>query len=450
MMRALASLVALLAARAAAIEEDGVLVLTASNFQNKVNEQYDTGMMVEFYAPWCKHCQALAPVYAEAAQALKGDVVLAKIDATQAQALAQQHGVTGYPSVKFFKQGRVIDAQGVGMEAEQIVKAAQRLSQERCGYLGDDAAVEAAATGPGVRVLAFFKTNKTKAARSFLNAVDEFRYPIDFFIGTDDALKSKAFAVAERRFLNEGKADESSLLDDPLAKLKPLSLGAVPKGPVALLVKPYDERVAFLKLGDGKDGRKKLEKWLEEQMMPLVVPFLPEYVDMIFGGPLQMHAVLAVDPQSDFAAERDAFYGAAIANRGKVLHIIMFKPPDDDGDADEDEVAARDELRAVLSFLKIDRTPALVMSDMTVATEAEPRGKQETFAGDLRDKAAVLEFQQTYAAKAVARKAGLDPKMAEIMSDPKMQEMIKDEKMSSMLSIMGMPQQLVDIYKSEL
>ena len=179
MMRALASLVALLVARAAAIEEDGVLVLTASNFQNKVNEQYDTGMMVEFYAPWCKHCQALAPVYAEAAQALKGDVVLAKIDATQAQALAQQHGVTGYPSVKFFKQGRVIDAQGVGMEAEQIVKAAQRLSQERCGYLGDDAAVEAAATGPGVRVLAFFKTNKTKAARSFLNAVDEFRYPID-------------------------------------------------------------------------------------------------------------------------------------------------------------------------------------------------------------------------------------------------------------------------------
>ena len=65
-----------------------------------------------------------------------------------------------------------------------------------------------------------------------------------------------------------------------------------------------------------------------------VVPFLPEYVDMIFGGPLQMHAVLAVDPQSDFAAERDAFYGAAIANRGKVLHIIMFKPPDDDGDAE--------------------------------------------------------------------------------------------------------------------
>ncbi|KAH8052668.1 intramolecular oxidoreductase [Aureococcus anophagefferens] len=296
MMRALASLVALLVARAAAIEEDGVLVLTASNFQNKVNEQYDTGMMVEFYAPWCKHCQALAPVYAEAAQALKGDVVLAKIDATQAQALAQQHGATGYPSVKFFKQGRVIDAQGVGMEAEQI----------------------AAATGPGVRVLAFFKTNKTKAARSFLNAVDEFRYPIDFFIGTDEALKSKAFDVAERRFLNEGKADESSLLDDPLAKLKPLSLGAVPRAPSRCSSSPTTSAWP-LKLGDGKDGRKKLEK---------------------------------------ATSRRNATFTARDREPGKVLHIIMFKPPDDDGDADEDEVAARDELRAVLSFLKIDRTPA--------------------------------------------------------------------------------------------
>ena len=31
-------------------------------------------------------------------------------------------------------------------------------------------------------------------------------------------------------------------------------------------------------------------------MLPLVVPFLPDYVDMIFGGPLKMHAILAVDP----------------------------------------------------------------------------------------------------------------------------------------------------------
>jgi len=38
--------------------------------------------------------------------------------------------------------------------------------------------VAAAVAGRGVRVLAFFKTNRTKAARSFLHTADEFKYPV--------------------------------------------------------------------------------------------------------------------------------------------------------------------------------------------------------------------------------------------------------------------------------
>mmetsp|Transcript_21693 Transcript_21693/g.66753 ORF Transcript_21693/g.66753 Transcript_21693/m.66753 type:complete len:93 (+) Transcript_21693:99-377(+) len=89
------------------------------------------------------------------------------------------------------------------------------------------------------------------------------------------------------------------------------------------------------------------------------------------------------------------------------------------------------------------------MSDMTAVSEAEPRGRQETFSGDLTDRDAVLDFQKPYAAKAVARRAGVDPQMAEILAEPKMQEMISDPKMSAMFSIMGMPKKLVDIYREE-
>lgn len=85
------------------ISERDVVVLGSGNFTAFVKENHY--VLVEFYAPWCGHCQELVPQWAAAATALKGDVSLVKIDATTNDELASKYGVKGYPSIFFFIDG---------------------------------------------------------------------------------------------------------------------------------------------------------------------------------------------------------------------------------------------------------------------------------------------------------------------------------------------------------
>lgn len=52
-----------------------VISLTSSNFDRQVKDS-DSVWIVEFYAPWCGHCQSLVPEYKKAAAALKGGVTI--------------------------------------------------------------------------------------------------------------------------------------------------------------------------------------------------------------------------------------------------------------------------------------------------------------------------------------------------------------------------------------
>ncbi|KAH1238498.1 Protein disulfide isomerase-like 1-4 [Glycine max] len=59
--------------------------------------------MVKFYAPWCGHCQALASKYATTAIVLKpDDIILAKVNATVENELANKYNVKDFPIVFFF------------------------------------------------------------------------------------------------------------------------------------------------------------------------------------------------------------------------------------------------------------------------------------------------------------------------------------------------------------
>jgi len=109
-----------------------VVDLTADNWDEYVNG--DKSVMVEFFAPWCGHCKALTPEYEKAADAFANEknVVIAKVDATIEKELGTRFGVSGYPTIKFFKKGGVSEeAYNGGRTADDIVNFVNKESGSR-------------------------------------------------------------------------------------------------------------------------------------------------------------------------------------------------------------------------------------------------------------------------------------------------------------------------------
>eukprot|EP00759_Apiculatamorpha_spiralis_P023170 PhF_6_TR27028/c0_g1_i1/m.39476/K08056/PDIA3, GRP58; protein disulfide isomerase family A, member 3 len=165
--------------------DDGVVVLTDANFKKWIPKQ--PLALIEFYAPWCGHCKRLAPEYVKAAAELttaNPPVPLAKIDCTAQKKTCEKYGVTGYPTLKVFRNGAATDYKGPRV-ATGIVKHMMSLvgpssievttMEEAEKYVPD-------ARGKGVTkviVMGFFKAKDSDYDR-FLEAAEELRGKFTF------------------------------------------------------------------------------------------------------------------------------------------------------------------------------------------------------------------------------------------------------------------------------
>lgn len=80
------------------------------------------GIFVLFYAPWCPFSQAFLPVFEKHAEGRDTDFVRVLLDGNEH--LFNEHGIEVYPTVLFFKDGKVsrrLDGQHlVGLKENQL------------------------------------------------------------------------------------------------------------------------------------------------------------------------------------------------------------------------------------------------------------------------------------------------------------------------------------------
>jgi len=77
-------------------------------------------VMVDFFAPTCGPCQAIAPLITGLAGQFAGKVVVAKINTSEHPGTAVHYQIRGVPSLLFFKSGIVVD-QIVGAPDESVL-----------------------------------------------------------------------------------------------------------------------------------------------------------------------------------------------------------------------------------------------------------------------------------------------------------------------------------------
>ncbi|GIV98364.1 MAG: thioredoxin [Herpetosiphonaceae bacterium] len=82
--------------------------VTDQEFEEKVLKSQEV-VMVDFWAPWCGPCRAVAPILDELAKEYEGRVTIAKVNTDENPKYAMQYKVQGIPTMIFFREGKEVD-----------------------------------------------------------------------------------------------------------------------------------------------------------------------------------------------------------------------------------------------------------------------------------------------------------------------------------------------------
>lgn len=98
-----------------------ILQLDSKNFNDTVTSS-PTPVLVDFWAPWCGPCKAIAPILEELSGEMNGKLTIAKVNVDDNSDIAAKYSIRAIPTLLLFKGGQMIE-QFVGMMDKAALKS---------------------------------------------------------------------------------------------------------------------------------------------------------------------------------------------------------------------------------------------------------------------------------------------------------------------------------------
>lgn len=100
---------------------DKITELDSSNFEDTISTG-SAPVVVDFWAPWCGPCKAIAPILEELADELGDAVKICKVNVDNNSDIAGKYEIRAIPTILIFKDGKVADTV-VGLSSKDDLKA---------------------------------------------------------------------------------------------------------------------------------------------------------------------------------------------------------------------------------------------------------------------------------------------------------------------------------------